>query len=177
MKMPNPKSITFIDTSKDVKKALEGLSKTALRASGKVIRKILRSDIPVRYNRLKNHIASWAFIDRSTGQPQLQIGFYSRGRVKSKGKKPSHANPHWIETGVRPHVINSKRAKAMAFNDDFYGKSLKHPGTRGTNVLRNSVYNNIAEIRDAQEEYLAALSAEIEQAIAKIEESEEAEDD
>lgn len=39
-------SVTFIDTSPEVKKTLEGLSKTALRALGKVIRKYLRENIP-----------------------------------------------------------------------------------------------------------------------------------
>ena len=44
-------------------------------------------------------------VDYSTGQPQLQVGFYSWQRVKKKGKLPSHASPHWIEFGVNPHQI------------------------------------------------------------------------
>ena len=38
-------SVTFIDTSKEAKKTMQGLSKTALRESGKVFRKLLREKI------------------------------------------------------------------------------------------------------------------------------------
>lgn len=54
-----------------------GLSKIALRASGKVVRKYLRSVVPIRSKRFKNHIGTWAMVDYSMRQPQLQVGFYS----------------------------------------------------------------------------------------------------
>ena len=43
-------------------------------------------------------------------------------------------------------------------------------------ILRNSVFNNIDAIREAQAEYLAALNKTIEAAGGKIKESEEIED-
>ena len=172
-------SVTFIDTSKEAKKTMQGLSKTALRESGKVVRKLLREKIAssglVHSNRFKNHIGTWAFIDRTTGQPQLQIGFYSRARVIKKGKKASQASPHWIEFGTKSHPISSDRF--MRYEDNAFGFHVQHPGQAATHLLRDTVQNNIAEIRKAQEEYLALLNDELEKAGAKIHEGEEDESD
>ena len=74
MKMSKKSEVVFVDTSPEVKKVMAGLAKSALRASGKVVRKHIRDDVPLRTKRIKNHIASWVFIDRKTGQPQMQIG-------------------------------------------------------------------------------------------------------
>lgn len=183
--MAKKTEVTFINTSKEVKKTMVGLSKTALRASGKVVRKKLRENIPVRSNRFKNHIGSWAMVDYKTGQPQLQIGFYSWQKVKKKGKVPSNANPHWIEKGTSPRggkrkarePITPKNAKVLAYNDIIYGRSVQHPGTYGTNVLRNTVQDNIEEIRKAQAEYLAELSKTLEAAGAKIYTGEDTDED
>ena len=116
-------------------------------------------------------------IDYSTGQPQLQIGFYSWQKVRKKGKLPSHASPHWVEFGVNPHSIAVNNAKMLAYNDVVYGRTVQHPGTRATNVLRDTVQNNIAEIRAAQEEYLAELSKTLEEAGAKVYTGEDTDED
>lgn len=163
--MANPKTlykangaeITFIDTSKEVKQAITKLSKAALGASAKVIKKKLRGDLPVRTKRLKNHIASWKRVDKKTGRPTLDIGFYSWQRAKKKGKLPSHASPWWIEFGTNPHIIQPKNAKVMFYEKSF-GTSVQHPGQKATHLLRNTIQNNIDEIRAAQEEYLAEIS-------------------
>ena len=170
-------NVTFVDKSSEVKKTLVGLSKTALRASGKVIRKYLRENIPVRSKRFKNHIGTRVMINRSTGQPTLQVGFYSWQRVKKKGKLPSHASPHWVEFGTAPHIIKPKNAKVLAYDDTMYGLIVKHPGTRATNVLRDTVQNHISDIRAAQEEYLAEISKTLEAAEIKVDKGDEFEDD
>lgn len=177
--MSKQTDVTFVDTSKEVKQTLAKLSKTALRASGKVVRKLLRERIPLRSKRFKNHIASWAFIDKTTGQPQLQIGFYSWQRVLKKGKKPSHANPHWIEFGTKPHEEPSskKNGQFMAYGEDVFGFHVSHPGQRATHVLRDTVQNNIAEIKQAQEEFMKEMNKTLEEAGQKIFEGEEDEDD
>lgn len=177
--MSKKTDITFVDTSAEVKKTLAGLSKSALRASGKVVRKLLRERIPVRSKRLKNHIASWAFIDKTTGQPQLQIGFYSAARVRKRGKKPSHANPHWIEFGTKPHTEPSSKnnGRFMAYGENVFGFHVSHPGQSGTHVLRDTVQNNIAEIRKAQEEFLKEMNRTLAEAGQKVFEGEEDEDD
>lgn len=89
--MANKYNVTFVNKSDEVKKAIVGLSKTALRASGKVVRKYLRDNVPLRSKRFKNHIGTWVMINYSTGQPTLQVGFYSWQKVRKKGKQPSHA--------------------------------------------------------------------------------------
>lgn len=159
---------------------MQGLSKTALRESGKVVRKLIRSKIAssglVHSNRFKNHIGTWAFIDRQTGQPQLQVGFYSRAKVLKKGKKASRASPHWIEFGTKSHEITSD-GHYMRYEDNIYGFSVQHPGQKATHLLRDTVQNNIAEIRKAQEQYLALLNKTLEEAGAKIHEGEEDESD
>lgn len=183
--MANKYNVTFVDKHDEVKKTLVGLSKTALRASGKVIRKYLRENIPVRSKRFKNHIGTWVMINYSTGQPTLQVGFYSWQKVKKKGKLPSHANPHWVEFGTSPIGGKHKarkdivpvEAKVLAYNDVLYGKRVKHPGTAGTNVLRDTVQNHIQDIRKAQEEYLAEISKTLEAAGMKVDAGDEFEDD
>lgn len=175
-------TVTFIDTSKEAKKTMQGLSKTALRESGKVIRKLIRDKIAssglVHSNRFKNHIGTWAFIDRSTGQPQLQVGLYSRATVLKKGKKASHASPHWIEFGTKPHTIAATRkGRFMAYEDNFFGAAVQHPGQNATHLLRDTVQNNIAQIRAAQEKYLAELNKTLEAAGAKVYDGEEDESD
>lgn len=175
--MPTKYNVTFVDKSSEVKKTLVGLSKSALRASGKVIRKYLRDNIPVRSKRFKNHIGTWVMINYSTGQPTLQVGFYSWQKVKSKGKLPSHASPHWIEFGTAPHTIKQKNAKVLAYDNTMYGLAVKHPGTKATNVLRDTVQNHISDIRAAQEEYLAEISKTLEEAEIKVDKGDEFEDD
>lgn len=177
MKMSKKSEVVFVDTSPEVKKVMAGLAKSALRASGKVVRKHIRDDVPLRTKRIKNHIASWVFIDRKTGQPQMQIGFYGWKKVKKRGKQPSHSSPWWIEEGTKPHLIHSSKTMYDKSTATKYGHNVNHPGQAATHVLRNSVYNNISEIRAAQEEYLKLLSEEIEKAKSKIDDKDYEEDD
>ena len=181
--MANTSNVTFIDTSAEVKKTMAGLSKSALRASGKTVRQLLRQRIVstdlVHSNHFKNHIGTWAFIDRQTGQPQLQVGFYSAAKVRSKNKKASHASPHWIEFGTNPHSMpgSDKQGHFMAYGDNVYGFHVDHPGQNATHLLRDTVQDNIAEIRAAQEQFLAELNKTLEEAGAKVYEGEEDESD
>jgi len=180
--MANKNTVVFINTSKEVKKAMEGLAKSALRASGKIIRKKLRENVPLRTKNFKNHIGTWVFIGRENGVPQMQVGFYGWQRVKKRGKTPSQASPYWVEFGTTPHIIPGGKdgwvpGHFMHYEDMIFGFKVNHPGTRATNVLRDTVYNNMDEIRAAQEEYLAELNKAIESAQQKIENGEEFEDD
>lgn len=170
-------NVTFVDKSDEVKKTLVGLSKTALRASGKVIRKYLRENIPLRTKRFKNHIGSWVMINRETGQPTLQIGFYGWQRVRSKNKQPSHASPHWIEFGTKPHAMPKEGRHFMRYDDNVFGFHVDHPGQGATHVLRDTVADNITEIRAAQEQYLAEISKTIDEAIRHVDPEDEYEDD
>lgn len=170
-------TVTFVEHNDEVKKTLVNLSKTALRASGKVIRKYLRGNIPVRSKRFRNHVGTWVMIDKKTGQPTLQVGFYGWQRVKKKGKLPSHANPHWIEFGVKPHTINVRNAPVMQYDGNIYGKRVDHPGTPELHVLRDTVQNHVSEIRAAQEEYLKEIEKTLEQAGRRIDDGDEFEDD
>lgn len=176
--MANKYNIIFVDKSDEVKKTIVGLSKTALRASGKVVRKLLRDNVPVRSKRFKNHIGTWVMINYSTGQPTLQVGFKSWQKVKKDGKLPSSAAPWWIEFGVQPHTMPLPNKKSfMRYKDDIFGFHVNHPGTKATHVLRDTVLNNIKEIREAQEEYLKEITKTLDEAGMKIDKGEEFEDD
>lgn len=180
--MANKSSVTFIDTSKEAKDTMRDLSKTALREAAKVIRKKLRETIQstgiVHSNRFKNHIASWVRIDNKNGQPVMDIGFRSRAYLVKKHKKPSHASPHWIEFGTKAHTIDShKKGHYMAYEDNVFGYTVQHPGQHATHLLRDTMQNNIKEIRAAQEQYLAELNKTLEAAGAKVYKGEEEEDD
>lgn len=170
-------NVTFVDKSDEVKKTLLGLSKSALRASGKVIRQYLRQNIPLRTKNFKNHIGTWVMVNRETGQPTLQVGFYGWQRVKSKHKTPSHASPWWIEFGTSPHSMPKEGRKFMRYEDNVFGFHVNHPGQRPTNVLRNTVLDHVSDIRAAQEQYLVEISKTIDEAKLKAAGWEEVEDD
>ncbi len=177
--------VTFVDSSAEVKRTLANLSKSALRASGTVIRKKLRERVKelglVRSDKFKNYIASWAFVERTTGQPRLQVGFYSWQKlVEKKGREAlSRASPHWIESGTQRHSIPKATTTKhlMLYKDNFYGFHVDHPGQQATHLLRDTVYDNIKEIRAAQEKYLAELNKTLEEAGAKVFAGEEDEAD
>lgn len=123
-------------------------------------------------------------INNATGQPTLQVGFYSwqRVRKKKKGNLPSHASPHWVEFGTKAHIMPGKKGKwepghFMHYQDMIFGSKVNHPGTKGTNVLRDTVQNHISDIRTVQEEYLAELSKTLEEAGFKVDKGDEFEDD
>ena len=65
----------------------------------------------------------------------------------------------------------------MAYEDNVFGYTVRHPGQRATHLLRDTVQNNIKEIRAVQEKYLAELNKTLEAAGAKIYEGEEDEND
>lgn len=170
-------AVEFVSVEKDVICALRNLSKKALRAGGKVIRQKLKASSEISVN-TRNHIAASADIPRDSGQPQLNIGFYGWRKVKDKGKTPSRRNPHWQEFGTKPHQITRKGGgKVLGSNGYFFPASVHHPGSPAMHTLRNIVYDNIDEIRKAQEQHLAALNGELEAALKKEDYSEDIDDD
>lgn len=70
-----------------------------------------------------------------------------------------------------------KKGHFMSYDDNFYGYHVEHPGQRATHLLRDTVQNNIKEIRAVQEKYLAELNKTLEAAGAKVYKGEEVEDD
>lgn len=156
--------IKFIDTSSDCKKQMVNLSKKALKEGGKVVTKIVKENVPSRTGATKKSVTAWAKVDRTTGQPYMEIGYRSRSQMRKRGIK-FFANPCWFEFGVRPHIIMTKEYKEKGYssyelegNGRKYGYIVKHPGLSGKNLLRNTVENNIKEIQAAQEEYLGQLT-------------------
>lgn len=187
----NDKTVIWVDNSKQVIDLMRKLSRKALNASGRVVKKHLKENIPVRTKHFENHVGSWALIEKKTGKPQLRIGFYGWQKVKNRKAPhniPSHSSPWWIEFGTKPHIIKAKHpirdltihGVQVMFDKSTgtrYGLQVNHPGQQATNVLRNTVLNNIDEIKAAQEKYLSELNKEIEQITGAVYDDVEAEDD
>ncbi len=72
--------------------------------------------------------------------------------VNWKGKKINYAT--FVLFGTRPHLIKAKNRKALRFSykslDEFvYRKSVRHPGYRGDDFLRNAakkVFKNLDKL-------------------------------
>ena len=146
----NENSVKFVDTSKECIDLMKKYAKEGLKASGKVITKILKNDIK------SNHY--------KTGQPYMEVGYRSRAQMKKRGVK-YYVNPWWFETGIKPHTIATKQfvdtgKTSYELHDNRgvkFGIIVRHPGRTGKNLLRNTVYNNVKEIRQAQIESLKKI--------------------
>lgn len=159
--------ILFVDTSKECIDLLRKYAKEGLKSSGKIITKILKNDIKSNHYRtggLYKSIVAWAKINYKTGQPYMEVGYRSKAQMKKRGIK-YYVNPWWFEQGINPHTIATKEyvntgksSYELQDNRGFkFGVIVKNPGRRGKNLLRNTVYNNIKEIREAQVEALKKI--------------------
>ena len=85
--------------------------------------------------------------------------------MKKRGIK-YYVNPWWFEMGINPHTITTKEYKNTGKSNyelhdhkgTKYGIIVQHPGRTGKNFLRNTVYNNIEKIREAQMEHLEKIN-------------------
>ena len=163
----NENSVKFVDTSKECIDLMKKYAKEGLKASGKVITKILKNDIKSNHYKtggLYKSIVAWAKINYKTGQPYMEVGYRSRAQMKKRGVK-YYVNPWWFETGIKPHTIATKQfvdtgKTSYELHDNRgvkFGIIVRHPGRTGKNLLRNTVYNNVKEIRQAQIESLKKI--------------------
>ena len=140
----NNTEIKFVDTSKECIDMMKKLSKQGLKASGKIITKVLKEKIPVRTGGLKKSIVAWAKIDYKTGIPYMEVGYRSRQQMKKRGVK-FFVNPWWFEFGTKPHEIMTNEMKnkgkssyELHDHQRNYGVIVQHPGMGQKNFLRNS---------------------------------------
>lgn len=163
----NENSVKFVDASKECIDLMKKYAKEGLKASGKVITKILKNDIKSNHYKtggLYKSIVAWAKINYKTGQPYMEVGYRSRAQMKKRGVK-YYVNPWWFETGIKPHTIATKQfvdtgKTSYELHDNRgvkFGIIVRHPGRTGKNLLRNTVYNNVKEIRQAQIESLKKI--------------------
>lgn len=166
--MNNNCKIDFTDTSSECIQLLRKYAKEGLKASGKVVTKKVRESIKANHYKtggLYKSIKAWAKIDYKTGQPYLQVGYKSKSEMKKQGVK-FWVNPCWLEFGVSAHQITTKEYKTkkrssyelMDNKGTKYGVIVQHPGVNQKNLLRNTVYNNVHEIKSAQIDSLKKIS-------------------
>lgn len=160
--------VEFIDTSKECISLMQKCAKDGLKAGGKIVLKIIRDDIKTNHYKtggLYKSVCAWAKIDKKTGQPYMEIGYRSRAQMKKRGIK-YYVNPWWFEYGIKSHEIKTKALKNYGksnyeLHDNRgrkFGVIVQNPGKTGNNFLRNTVYNNIKEIKEAQKEYLKQIT-------------------
>lgn len=167
--------VKYVSESKETIKVMRGLALSALAEAAKTIRKELKKATPSRAGNLRKTIASWKFIGKQDGIPQLQIGFRGAEGARKYHKKPAFG-AHWLEFGSGAHQIHAREGGVLGGNGYYFGTEASHPGTKGTHLLRDTVYNNIEKIRAAEEKYLSELTKTLEAAKQKADESEEVEE-
>lgn len=165
--MANNGYTQFNDTSKEVIKELRKLSGRALRAGGKVAAKAVQKNTPVKSGKLKEAIG-YRVKNSSDGTPYLEIGFFNKKTAKKKGRA-YFANPSWIEFGTKPHVIRAgvrrgsvTTAKVLRKGRFIFGAQV-NVSRSARPFVKTTIMASIAEIRQAQEKGLAALSQKIEE--------------
>jgi len=166
-KQPKGDFVTFTDTSKECIELLKKYAKEGLKEGGKVVTKQMKEYIRSNHahtGNLAKSVCAWVKIDYGTGQPYMEIGYRSRTQMRKRGVK-FFVNPHWFEFGVSPHTIMTRQMKnegrsayELEGNGRKYGFIVRHPGLGGKNFLRNTVYENIKEIVDAEKEAIAKIS-------------------
>ena len=150
--MAMPKSVTkinkdgvqFISNVDRVEYTIAELTKAALRDTAKYIRRIAKEKAPVDTGNLKKNIGTWVRKDKD-GKTWLQIGIYDKERAKKKGLKYAFYGMYY--------EFGSSKQPARPF-------------------IKNSVMENIDEIRRIQGQYLSAIDDE-NKALGLIEEVEE----
>lgn len=181
----NEFKVKFIDTSHECFIEMTNLSKKGLRSSGKIITKILKQKVPVKTGGLKKSIYASVLLNKETNYiPTLKVGYLARKEMEKKGYK-YWVNPTWFEFGTKSHVIMTQEFKKdgkssyKLTNKESgaqFGVIVQHPGMKNKNFLRNTVYENIDAIKQAQIEYLGQLTNIMISAGAKIEIDEEDEE-
>lgn len=92
----------------------ETTTQSVLVQSANYIKSDMESRVPVRTGRLKQSIAIKVETDRVIIGPNTEYAAY-------------------VEFGTKPHVIEAKKGKALAFmgpNGRVFVKKVNHPGTR-----------------------------------------------
>lgn len=164
----NNSKVEFVDTSKECINTMTKYAKSGLRAGGKIVTKIIKDDIKNNHYKtggLYKSVAAVATMDKKTGQPYLKIGYLSKKDMLKKGIK-YYVNPYWFEYGIKAHQIQTKALtkygkstyELQNYKGQKYGVIVQHPGQNGNNFLRNTVYEHIEEIRNAENEWLEKIT-------------------
>lgn len=155
--MGMPKSVTkvkksgveFVSSVDRCKYTLKELERAALRDSAKFLKKDMRKNVSVFRRILIKNIASWVRKTNSSGDVELQYGFYTP-KIALKKKKIPAFHIHLNEFG-------SIHMKANP-------------------TIKPAAVNNISTLRDIQGQYLSRIE-DIEKAKKVIDEDEEVSDE
>ena len=164
--------VQFIDTSKECIQLMKKMARQGLMKAGKKINKKIKSQLPVKSGSLKKSVFAKVLFDKTTGIPELDVGYRSKKKMEKMGIK-HWVNPWWFEFGISPHEISTKEVqnnsskrtyKLKDYRGIEFGYTVKHPGMPAKNFLRSTVYDNIQEINTIiEEEFKKITDYQIEQ--------------
>lgn len=114
--------------------------RTIFRATGQsIVQKQARKNL--RALGLRKHAGKVTTRARATNQNvEARIGARKRTQLAYIG--------HLIENGTRPHVIKVRKKKGLARGKEFFGKSVRHPGTVARPWLRPAIQDTAQDISD-----------------------------
>ena len=122
-----PAKVEFKDTSDSAKNGILEQQKQALRASGKLLKKVVRDAAPEDTGNLKKNIATWVRVNKKTGETKLEIGVYDRARAEKKG----------LQYAFQAHMLE-------------FGTSKMRPRP----FLKDPVRSNVGEVRNEMSKFL-----------------------
>lgn len=126
----------------------EKLTRQALMKAGREVNKKIKGKIPIKTGSLKAEIGAKVLFDKSSGIPNLEIGYRNKSQMRKKGYK-FYVNPSWFEFGTKPHQISTKEAQRSAKNYTYklkdkqgreYGYVVNHPGMNSKIFKKYSIW-------------------------------------
>lgn len=126
--------------------------RASVRASGRVIVKAARNNLPANYNTLRKALTVKPRRQRSINELKVNVG-----PTTGKNARYNGWYGHFVEYGITPHDIpskkkrnlkNRKNKKILKFNDGFYS-SVKHKGVKAHPFLRPAVDQNLGAVQKA----------------------------
>lgn len=169
--MSKEPKIEFIDRSTETFKTMQKLSRKGLREAGKIVTKIIQDDLNAKHKHTGNMakaVKARIKVDKESGIPFMELGYLTRKNMKKKYGIKYFVNPSWLEFGTSSHIIQTKQKKSKSIikllsyelKDDKgrkFGFEVKHPGEKGIDLLRSTVFSNVDKIKECENEALQAI--------------------
>lgn len=184
--MPNDMQFKLVNNADQMKKEIRKAQRQMLRQVSKVIAKKAKSNTPKRTGSLQKALGVKVSVNNKT--VKAEVGYWSKSRLRKKGKKAPHAKAHFLELGTKRHIISpgiakrggkavSKPSKLLSNNaGSVYGRRVNHPGTRGKKVLSNAAESSKQDCKAAAEDVAKQITL-IKEKFAAFEDAMKGEDE
>ncbi len=121
----------------------------ALPGLGKDIAQAVNAKLDARLKARTNITVDAKMIEKGGGKNAIFIEVGARWT----GAASKRMVPKWLEIGTRPHVIEARIAKTLAFywpkiGGMFFGKRVNHPGTKPYRYMEDTLVEKEVSIVD-----------------------------